>query len=64
MPGVHTHQADFLAPETAPMVEAIIRAKANPDGKADVILRTCQWQRTQLEIEHTAHKSLDICHAV
>ena len=38
IPGVHTLQADFLAPETAPIIEAIICAKANPDGKADVIL--------------------------
>jgi len=33
IPGVHTLQADFLVPETALMLEAIIRAKANPDGK-------------------------------
>jgi len=33
IPGVHTLQADFLVPETALMLEAIIWAKANPDGK-------------------------------
>jgi len=35
IPGVHTLQADFLVPETALMLEAIIRAKANPDGKME-----------------------------
>jgi len=30
---VPTLQADFLVPETALMLEAIIWAKANPDGK-------------------------------
>ena len=63
MPGVHTLQADFLAPETASLVEAIICAKANPDGKADVILSdmaaNASGNRT-----HDTQDSLDICHAV
>jgi 23S rRNA (uridine2552-2'-O)-methyltransferase len=63
MPGVHTLQADFLAPETAPMVEAIIRAKANPDGKADVILSDMAANATGNRI-HDTQDSLDICHAV
>ncbi|KAI9439040.1 23S ribosomal RNA methyltransferase [Lactarius indigo] len=61
--GVHTLQADFLAPETAPMVEAIIRAKANPDGKADVILSDMAANATGNRI-HDTQDSLDICHAV
>ena len=63
MPGVHTLQADFLAPETAPMVEAIIRAKANPDGKADVILSDMAANTTGNRT-HDTQDSLDICHAV
>ncbi|KAH9986868.1 23S ribosomal RNA methyltransferase [Russula vinacea] len=63
MPGVHTLQADFLAPETAPMVEAIIRAKANPDGKADVILSDMAANATGNRT-HDTQESLDICHAV
>ncbi|KAH9013615.1 23S ribosomal RNA methyltransferase [Lactarius deliciosus] len=61
--GVHTLQADFLAPETAPMVEAIIRAKANPDGKADVILSDMAANATGNRT-HDTQDSLDICHAV
>ncbi|KAI0288731.1 23S ribosomal RNA methyltransferase [Russula brevipes] len=61
--GVHTLQADFLAPETAPMVEAIIRAKANPDGKADVILSDMAANATGNRTRDT-QDSLDICHAV
>jgi len=61
--GVHTLQADFLAPETAPMVEAIIRAKANPDGKADVILSDMAANATGNRA-HDTQDSLDICHAV
>jgi len=63
MPGVHTLQADFLAPETAPMVEAIIRAKSNPDGKADVILSDMAANATGNRT-HDTQDSLDICHAV
>ena len=63
MPGVHTLQADFLAPETAPLVEAIIRAKANPDGKADVILSDMAANATGNRT-HDTQDSLDICHAV
>ncbi|KAI0245934.1 23S ribosomal RNA methyltransferase [Lactifluus subvellereus] len=63
MPGVHTLQADFLAPETAPMVEAIIRAKANPDGRADVILSDMAANATGNRT-HDTQDSLDICHAV
>lgn len=63
MPGVHTLQADFLAPETAPMVEAIIRAKANPEGKADVILSDMAANSTGNRTRDT-QDSLDICHAV
>ena len=61
--GVHTLQADFLAPETAPMVEAIIRAKSNPDGKADVILSDMAANATGNRT-HDTQESLDICHAV
>jgi 23S rRNA (uridine2552-2'-O)-methyltransferase len=61
--GVHTLQADFLAPETAPMVEAIIRAKANPDGKADVILSDMAANATGNRTRDT-QDALDICHAV
>ncbi len=63
MPGVHTLQADFLAPETAPLVDAIIRAKANPDGKADVILSDMAANATGNRT-HDTQDSLDICHAV
>ena len=63
LPGVHTLQADFLAPETAPMVEAIIRAKANPEGKADVILSDMAANSTGNRTRDT-QDSLDICHAV
>ncbi|KAI0294096.1 23S ribosomal RNA methyltransferase [Multifurca ochricompacta] len=63
IPGVHTLQADFLAPETAPMVEAIIRAKANRDGKADVILSDMAANATGNRT-HDTQDSLDICHAV
>lgn len=63
LPGVHTLQADFLAPETAPMVEAIIRAKANPDGKADVILSDMAANATGNRTRDT-QDALDICHAV
>ncbi|KAI9512551.1 23S ribosomal RNA methyltransferase [Russula earlei] len=63
IPGVHTLQADFLAPETAPMVEAIIRAKANLDGKADVILSDMAANATGNSTRDT-QSSLDICHAV
>jgi 23S rRNA (uridine2552-2'-O)-methyltransferase len=63
MPGVHTLQADFLAPETALLVEAIIRAKAYPDGKADVILSDMAANATGNRI-HDIQDSLDICHAV
>jgi len=63
MPGVHTLQADFLAPETGPMVEAMIRAKANPDGKADVILSDMAANATGNRA-HDTQDSLDICHAV
>ena len=61
--GVHTLQADFLAPETAPMLEAIIRAKANPDGKADAILSDMAANTTGNRT-HDIQASLDICHAV
>jgi len=61
--GVHTLQADFLAPEAAPMVEAIIRAKSNPDGKADVILSDMAANSTGNRT-HDTEESLDICHAV
>lgn len=63
MAGVHTLQADFLAPETAPMVEAIIRAKANPEGKADVILSDMAANATGNRTRDT-QDSLDICRAV
>lgn len=63
MPGVHTLQADFLAPETASLVEAIICAKANPDGKADVILSDMAANATGNRT-HDTQSSLDICHAV
>jgi len=63
MAGVHTLQADFLAPETAPMVEAIIRAKANPEGKADVILSDMAANATGNRTRDT-QDSLDICQAV
>jgi len=63
IPGVHTLQADFLAPETAPMVEAIIRAKANPEGKADVILSDMAANATGNRTRDI-QDSLDICHAV
>lgn len=63
IPGVYTLQADFLAPETAPMVEAIIRAKANPDGKADVVLSDMAANSTGNRTRDT-QDSLDICHAV
>jgi 23S rRNA (uridine2552-2'-O)-methyltransferase len=63
IPGVHTLQADFLAPETAPMVEAIIRAKANPDGKADVILSDMAANATGNRT-HDTQDAVDICHAV
>ena len=63
MPGVHTLQADFLAPETASMVEAIICAKANPDGKADVILSDMAANSTGNRT-HDTQDSLDICNAV
>lgn len=63
MPGVHTLQADFLAPETASLVEAIICAKANPDGKADVILSDMAANATGNRT-HDTQNSLDICHAV
>ena len=63
MPGVHTLQADFLAPETASMVEAIIRAKANPDGRADVILSDMAANATGNRT-HDTQDALDICHAV
>jgi 23S rRNA (uridine2552-2'-O)-methyltransferase len=63
MPGVHTLQADFLAPETAQLVEAIICAKANPDGKADVILSDMAANTTGNRT-HDTQDSLDICHAV
>jgi 23S rRNA (uridine2552-2'-O)-methyltransferase len=63
MPGVHTLQADFLAPETASLVEAIICAKANPDGKADVILSDMAANATGNRT-HDTQDSLDICHAV
>ncbi|KAI0259153.1 23S ribosomal RNA methyltransferase [Gloeopeniophorella convolvens] len=61
--GVHTLQADFLAPETAAMVDAIIRAKANPDGKADVILSDMAGNATGNRT-HDTEDSLDICRAV
>jgi 23S rRNA (uridine2552-2'-O)-methyltransferase len=61
--GVHTLQADFLAPETAPMVEAMIRANANPDGKADVILSDMAANATGNQT-HDTQDSLDICRAV
>jgi len=63
IPGVHTLQADFLVPETALMLEAIIRAKANPDGKADVILSDMAANATGNRTRDT-QDSLDICHAV
>jgi len=63
IPGVHTLQADFLAPETALMLEAIMRAKANPDGKADVILSDMAANATGNRT-HDTQDSLDICHAV
>ena len=63
MPGVHTLQADFLAPETASLVEAIICAKANPEGKADVILSDMAANATGNRT-HDTQDSLDICHAV
>jgi 23S rRNA (uridine2552-2'-O)-methyltransferase len=63
IPGVYTLRADFLAPETAPMVEAIIRAKANPDGKADVVLSDMAANATGNRTRDT-QDSLDICHAV
>jgi 23S rRNA (uridine2552-2'-O)-methyltransferase len=63
MLGVHTLQADFLAPETASLVEAIICAKANPDGKADVILSDMAANATGNRT-HDTQDSLDICHAV
>jgi 23S rRNA (uridine2552-2'-O)-methyltransferase len=61
--GVHTLQADFLAPETAALVEAMICAKANPDGKADVILSDMAANATG-NPTHDTQDSLDICHAV
>jgi 23S rRNA (uridine2552-2'-O)-methyltransferase len=63
IPGVHTLQADFLAPETALMVDAIIRAKANPDGKADVILSDMAANATGNRT-HDTQDAIDICHAV
>ena len=63
MPGVYTLQADFLAPETAALVEAIICAQANPDGKADVILSDMAANTTG-NPTHDIQDSLDICHAV
>jgi len=63
IPGVHTLQADFLVPETALMLEAIIRAKANPDGQADVILSDMAANATGNRTRDT-QDSLDICHAV
>jgi len=59
--GVHTFQADFLVPETA--MQAIIHAKANPDGKADVIMSDMMANATGNRTRDT-QESLDICHAV
>ncbi|KAH9959321.1 FtsJ-like methyltransferase-domain-containing protein [Russula dissimulans] len=63
IPGVHTLQVDFLAPKTALMLEAIIRAKENSEGKADVILSDMATNATDNRT-HDTQDSLDICHAV
>lgn len=63
IPGVHSMQLDFLSPEAGSLVQEILKAKANTEGKADVILSDMAANMSGNKIRDT-QASLDICEAV
>lgn len=63
IPGVHFLQMDFLSPEAGQLVHALLQAKANGEGKADVIMSDMAANMSGNGIQDSA-ACIDICHAV
>lgn len=61
--GVHTLQMDFLSPEAGQLVHALLQAKANSEGKADIIMSDMAANMSGNSTRDSA-ACLDICHAV
>ncbi|EIM80644.1 23S ribosomal RNA methyltransferase [Stereum hirsutum FP-91666 SS1] len=61
--GVHTLQMDFLSPEAAELVHDLLRAKANNEGKADVIMSDMAANMSGNGTQDSA-ACLDICCSV
>lgn len=61
--GVHTLQMDFLSSEAAELVHDLLRAKANSEGKADVIMSDMAANMSGNGIQDSA-ACLDICCSV
>ncbi|KAG6825738.1 hypothetical protein H0H92_002610 [Tricholoma furcatifolium] len=61
--GVHSLQADFLAPDTEELIQSLLSMDDNPEGKVDVVLSDMAANTSG---NHTAdiEASLEICHAV
>ncbi|KAI0045048.1 23S ribosomal RNA methyltransferase [Auriscalpium vulgare] len=63
IPGVTSLQMDFLTPEASTVIGELLRAHANAEGKADVILSDMAANSTGNKIADTEN-ALDICKAV
>ncbi|THH14205.1 hypothetical protein EW146_g6114 [Bondarzewia mesenterica] len=61
--GVHSIAMDFLSPEAGALVQEILKAKANSEGKADIILSDMAANTSGNKIRDS-QSSLDICEAV
>lgn len=60
---MYTLKADFLDPQTAPLVHALLCSKDNPEGKADIILSDMAANLTGNDIRDS-QSSLEICESV
>ena len=63
LPGVHTLQMDFLSPKAGQLIHALLKAKANREGKADIIMSDMAANMSGNNIKDGA-ACLDICLAV
>jgi hypothetical protein len=63
IPGVQFLQADFISPETDPLVHAMLTVEGNPEGKADVILSDMAPNMSG-NVVRDVERSLEICEGV
>ncbi|KAG9312555.1 ribosomal RNA methyltransferase FtsJ domain-containing protein [Chiua virens] len=63
IPGVHSMQMDFLAPQAGPAIKAALHTSENPSGMADIILSDMAANFSGYKTRDI-ESSLDICRSV